>query len=507
MERLTRMAQLRQQSRTPDTVPLASQRDGETIGHPSAEAAPVAGSTDAAADVASGSIWRRVRRDFFLLGAGSIGIVIAQLGFRSILVTALAPSAYGHLTLILSVYNTVMIIGASGIPNATSRYIAAVAPGDDRLIVSSAIKATTWPTILAAAITALAAGVLLKTPMAALLGAAGLSSLVYSLLTTGILRGRGHVIAAASILPVAAVSEVTLLLGLRLSWLPFTQNSAFAVFCIGNCIGLIMGVVCTMRTRPARTPEIRLPRGTEPGSVPSPRQLLGFSVWLATATAAVALLPLIMRAVAVIDSYTVVALMDISLVLLNIPQRIGAVIVQAVIPHVTRALGAGTASVVTISRREHVFLITPFVVGAAIVAFTPLLSSLFHLIGKPGYAKSADYLALALLAGPARILYGVVQGILIAHGDGRFLARNAWSVAIVASIAMLAATLLGSTTAAFGVFVIASWAIYLVGLLRVSYVSEAGSKFSPYKLLFRRVGRLGGRLRRVSTEPQVDATD
>jgi O-antigen/teichoic acid export membrane protein len=470
------------------------------------KAASVDAAGAAANDDASVSIWRRVRRDFFLLGAGSIGIVIAQLGFRSILVTGLAPNAYGHLSLILSVYNTVMIIGASGIPNATSRYVAAVAPGDDRAIVSSSIKATAWPTILAAAITAVASGVLLKTPMAAVLAAAGLSSLVYSLLTTGILRGRGHILAAASILPVAAASEVTLLLGLRLSWLPFTPDSAFAVFCIGNCIGLVVGVVCTIRTRPARTPEIQLPRGTEPGSVPSPRQLLGFSVWLATATAAVALLPLIMRTVAVIDSYTVVALMDISLVLLNIPQRVGAVIVQAVIPHATRALRTGKTSV-TISRREHLYLIVPFAIGAAIVAFTPLLSSLFHLIGKPAYARSADYLALAMLAGPARIFYGLVQGVLIAHGDGRFLARNAWSVAIVASIAMLVATLLGSTKAAFGVFVVASWAIYLVGLLRVAYIGEADSEFSPYRSLLRRAVGLAGRSRRFSTEPQLETTD
>jgi O-antigen/teichoic acid export membrane protein len=425
-----------------------------------------------------------------MLGAGSVGIVIAQLGFRSILLTALTPNAYGHLSLILGLYNTVMIIGASGIPNGASRYIAAVTPRDDRQIVASSIKATVWPAVIAAAITAIASGVLLKTPLAALLGAAGLSSLVYSLLTTGILRGRGHVIAAASILPVAALSEVGLLTALRLSWLPFTPNSAFAVFCIGNCIGLAAGIICTIRTNPPREPEVRLPAGTEPGSVPSPRQLLGFSVWLAVATGAVALLPLIMRALAVIDSYTVVALIDIALVLLNIPQRMGSVIVQAVIPHATRALGTKNASV-TISRREHAVLIVPFALGAAVIAFTPIFTSLFELLGKATYGRAADYLALALLAGPPRVLYGLVQGVLIAHGDGRFLARNAWSVTIVASAAMLATILLGSTLAAFGVFVVASWVIYLVGLARIAHVSDPGSQFAPYRSLLRRTVQLG----------------
>ncbi len=435
-----------------------------------------------------------------MLGAGSVGIVIAQLGFRSILVAALSSNAYGHLTLILSIYNAVWIIGASGIPNGASRYIAAIAPRDDHPIVWSAIRATAWPTLVAAIVIAVVSGVLLKTPMAALLSAAGLASLIYSLLAMGILRGRGHIIAAASILPVAAFSEVALLVGLRLSWLPFTPNSAFAVFCIGNCIGLLAGVVCTIRTRPPRTPEIRLPQGTEPGSVPGPRQLLGFSIWLAAATAAVALLPLVMRLVAVIDSYTVVALIDIALVLLNIPQRMGAVIVQAVVPHATRALGTDNASI-TISRREHAILIIPFAIAAAVVAFTPLFRSFFDLLGKPAYAKSADYLALALLAGPARVLYGLVQGILIAHGDGRFMARNAWSVTITASIAMLAAVLLGSTTVAFGAFVVACWVIYLVGLARIRYIDGVGSEFTPYRSFFRRAARLGRS--RLSTTPQL----
>ncbi len=457
--------------------------------------------TEASQGGASISIWRRVRRDVVWLGAGSVGIVLAQLCFRSILVSALAPGAYGHLSLILTLYNTVMIVGASGIPNATSRYIAAIAPADDRPIVSSAIRATVWPTFAAALITAVASGVLLKTPIAALLAAAGLSSLVYSLLTMGILRGRGRVIAAASILPVAAFSEVALLLGLRLSWLPFTPSSAFAVFCLGNCIGLLAGVLCTIRTRPTRTPEIRLPQGSEPGCVPSPRQLFGFSVWLASATAAVMLLPLIMRVVAVIDSYTVVALIDIALVLLNIPQRLGAVIVQAVIPHATRALGTGGASV-TISRREHALLIAPFAIGAAVVAFTPLLGSFFHLIGRPGYGRSADYLALALLAGPARILYGLVQGVLTAHGDGRFLARNAWSVTILTSIAMLLATLLGSTIVAFGAFVVGCWATYLIGYLRIGHVEGSGSELAPYASWL----RLGARPSRIPVG-QVGASD
>ena len=81
------------------------------------------------------SIWRRVRRDAVLLGGGSVAIVVAQLGFRSILVILLVPAAYGRLSLILSLYNTVFLIGASGLPNSVARYISISNPSEDAGIV------------------------------------------------------------------------------------------------------------------------------------------------------------------------------------------------------------------------------------------------------------------------------------------------------------------------------------------------------------------------------------
>jgi O-antigen/teichoic acid export membrane protein len=209
------------------------------------------------------------------------------------------------------------------------------------------------------------------------------------------------------------------------------------------------------------------------GAVPSARELLGFSMWLGLATVGVAVMPLVMRFAAAFDSYSVVATIDVALVLLSIPQRVGTVIVQAVIPHATRALGKKDVTL-TISRREHVIMIAPFVVAAIIVAFTPIVGTVFGLLGRPGYAKGAEYLALALLAGPARILYGLVQGILVAHGDGRFLARNSLSITVIASVLIFALAALGSTVGAFGVFVVACWAVYLVGLARVHRFGPAG---------------------------------
>jgi O-antigen/teichoic acid export membrane protein len=406
-----------------------------------------------------------------LLGAGSTGIVITQLGFRGILVIALAPSAYGRLTLILSIYNTVFLIGASGLPNSVARYISVSSRAQDAAIIRSAIRAGAGPTVIAAVTVATISALLLRSPLAFIFAAIGLSSLVYSLLTTGILRGRGKIVLAASIIPIAAIFEFAPLALLWLSGLGVTPLSAFGVFCLGNLIGLIAGVVCTIRTSP-RILDKDSQVESELGAVPTSRELLGFSIWLGAATIALAIIPLIMRSIAAIDSYTIVAVVDVALVLLSIPQRLGVVIVQAAVPHATRALRTGNINL-TISRREHVVLIVPFALLAAVIVFTPIVGSVFTLLGRPEYAKSAPYLALALLAGPPRILYGLVQGVLVAHGDGRFLARNAWVITIIATAIMLAVALLGSVLMAFAVFVVASWVIYINGLRRIHHLSAA----------------------------------
>lgn len=424
----------------------------------------------------SPSILRRVRRDIVLLGAGNIGVVFAQLCFRSILIAALVPAAYGRLSLILSVYNTVWIIGASGLPSSVARYIALIAPSDDSAIIRSAIRAGTWPTIVAAGLVATVAGVVLGSPIAFLFGAVGLSSLVYSLITMGILRGRGRVGSAASIMPIAGVGEVILLATLWGSGLGLTAISGFGVFCLGNIIGLIAGIICVMHTAPSRfnrIPGVRPSVGDNlHAHTPTSRQMLGLSLWLSLATIGIAVLPLILRLAAALDSYTVVAITDVALVLFTIPQRMGAVIVAAVVPHASRAINKEDAAL-TISRREHFIVIVPFVLIAIVVAFTPVVGWLFDSLGRPEYATSAQYLALALLAGPARVLYGLVEGVLVAHDEGRFMAVNAFSIAMLASGAILAAAALGSVLMAFVVFVIAIWAIYLCGLQRITRLNLA----------------------------------
>src|SRR5262249_19274902 len=94
------------------------------------------------------------------------------------------------------------------------------------------------------------------------------------------------------------------------------------------------------------------------------------------------------------------------------------------------------------------------------------------------YEQSADYLALALLAGPARILYGLVEGALVAHGEGRFLAFNVLSISAIASVAMLAAAALGSVAVAFVIFVAAFWVIYFCGQRRVAQLRPSPAPFA-----------------------------
>jgi O-antigen/teichoic acid export membrane protein len=409
-------------------------------------------------------MWRRIRRDVVLLGAGNIAVVIAQLGFRSILITALVPAAYGRLSLILSIYNTVWIIGASGLPNTVARYIAMRTPMDDSAIIRAAVRAGILPTAIAAAIVTVVAGVLLNSPWACLFAAIGLSSLVYQLLTMGILRGRGYTGRAASVMPIAALAEVSPLAFLWLSGLGVTPLDAFGVFCAGNLIGLLAGVVLTKQT--AHQGRASSPTEANIAEAPSVRELLGFSMWLGAATIGIAMLPLIVRSAAALDSYTTVAVIDVALVILAIPQRLGSVVVLAVTTHASRALGDGGVTP-TIARRESVMATAPFLLAAVVVASTPLVGWIFTALGRPAYSRSADYLALALLAGPARILYGLVQGVLIAHGQGRFLAISTLWTTASASAMIFAAVALGSTEIAFAVFVAAFWVIYLIGRARV----------------------------------------
>ena len=247
--------------------------------------------------------------------------------------------------------------------------------------------------------------------------------------------------------------------------------SAFGVFCLGNVISIAIGGILVIRTSPMRRHAEKHPANGKHGPVPTSRELLGFSMWLGVATASVAAMPLIMRAAATFDSYTVVAVVDVALVLLSIPQRLGAVIVSAVVPHATRGIQTGKA-MLTISRREHLFMVVPFVLAALIVTFTPILGWLFGALGRPEYAKSTSYFALALLAGPARILYGLVAGVLAAHGQGRFLAFNALAITIVASCVIAVGAALGSIVVGFIAFTVACWAIYLNGLLRINRVAS-----------------------------------
>jgi O-antigen/teichoic acid export membrane protein len=435
-------------SQRPETVSLPA---GETVGDASS----------------AQSLWQRIRRDVAILAAGNIGVVAAQLLFRSILIAALVPAGYGRLSLVLGIYNTIWIIGASGLPSSVARYIAAITPADDRQIINSAIRASLLPIAIASIVVATVSGYLLKSPLACIFAAVGLVSLVYSLLAMGILRGRGRMGPAASILPLAALGEVAPLALLWGSGVLITPLLAFGVFCFGNVVGLVAGIAFTLKTTPPRDSMDELVKRHTPGS----RELLGFSMWLGAATIGVAILPLVIRSAAALDSYTTVAIIDVSIVLLSIPQRIGTVILLAVVPHATRALNRERATL-TISLQENAMMIAPFLILAIIVAFTPVIGWLFDLLGRPIYAKSADYLALALLAGPARILYGVVEGILIAHGQGRLLARNALSITVVASAMIVAATILGSTILAFSVFASAFWAIYLLGLTQVNRLAR-----------------------------------
>src|SRR5262249_52390224 len=264
--------------------------------------------------------------------------------------------------------------------------------------------------------------------LAALFGAVGVSSLVYSQLATGVLRGRHRVSGAASVMPVAGLAEMLAPGCLVVSRLPGAGGSPVGTFCPGNVIGLASAALLVVRTTPRASAEAK-----ESAETPSGRELLGFSLWLAGAAAGIAALPLIMRLAAALDSYTQAAIVDLALVIFNIPQRIGAIVSMAVVPHASRAATNRTNIAFRISRRQQALAIVPFLILAVVLAATELIEMLADAIGRPEYEQSARYAALVMLAGPARVLYGLTAGILIGHGKGRFLCLTVLSVLFVSS--------------------------------------------------------------------------
>jgi O-antigen/teichoic acid export membrane protein len=414
------------------------------------------------------SIWARVWRDFLILGAGNVGVVILQLCFRAILIVQLVPASYGRLALLLTVYNTIWIFANSGLPNSIARYIAINPPGNDTLVLRAAIRAAAIPMIVVGLVMACIAGALLNSPLAGLFGAVGVSSLVYSQLGTGVLRGRHRVSHAATVMPVAGLAELVLLVALLVSGLQVTEVSAFGAFSLGNVIGLAFATILVIRTTPRARPDAAA-AGVK---TPTSRQLLGFSLWLAGAAAGIAALPLIMRLAAALDSYTQAAIVDLALVIFNIPQRAGAIVAMAVVPHASRAATTGSIGF-RISRRQQALAIVPFLFLAVVFAATPAIEWLADAIGRPEYEQSAKYAALVMLAGPARVLYGLTAGILIGQGRARFLCLTVLTVLLAASAVIVVSASQGQTMVAFAVFVAAIWTLYLVTLSRVQRLSAA----------------------------------
>jgi len=64
--------------------------------------------------------------------------------------------------------------------------------------------------------------------------------------------------------------------------------------------------------------------------------------------------------------------------------------------------------------------------------------------------------------------------MLIGHGKGRFLCLTVLTVLLVSSGAIIASASRGDTLLAFGVFVVAIWALYLTTLWRAEKLSTEG---------------------------------
>jgi len=401
---------------------------------------------------------RALARDLGFLGAGMMLFAVQQLLFRTLALATLPASDYGRLSLVLSVYGVVILVGAMGMPDVIVRTLAPLRPenvDDEIAAINAAIRASAGPTMLAAALAAGVALAVLQEPLSAVLVALGVTCWVYSLVAAGVFRGRGQVRRAASVQPLAGAMQCLGAIGLA-AFEALSTSTAIAVFVLGHFTALGVSARWLVRDNQSINAYIGRPPST-PDHAPIPADLLRASAWLGAGMFLTAMLPVVIRAAAALDSYATVAAVDVALTLVAMFQRLGGIVLQALLPHHARATKFNASSP-AVSLRVALLTSAPFLLLGLVASSTSAPSDLLSLVGASELTEVGPYLGLALLAAPSRLLYGVAQSRLIARDEPHFLAMNALTTTGAGAVMILALAQSGSVLAAFACFAAMSWA-------------------------------------------------
>lgn len=398
-------------------------------------------------------MWRRVRRDSAILIGSAVAMAALQLGFRALAVYELPIAAYGRVALLLSVFNTFLVVAHFGIPVAAARVAArSGTAGRSTAHLRAAALAGAGPCLVASAAMAAATVWVTSSAAGALVAAAGMAAMAAGVVLGGLLRGVGRVWASATIQPANALAQLAVLGGAVLAGAHVGVHWVLVSFYAGNLAALaVAGALYLAVPRAA---------GAAPDPEAEPGAILRFSAWLTIATIGVYGLTLAPRLVLAHVSYRDVAVFDLAMLAYTFPQRLTASFVTALVPLAAREQ-LHAARVRVASRIDALVLTAAVGALSGVLYVTGFLETLLRAAGLGSYAASAPLLVVVLLAAPAELFFAVNSGLLQAFGRSKRLAAGTWAVLAVTGAAMPFTARIGSTALAATV-VCGYWLLLLV---------------------------------------------
>lgn len=405
----------------------------------------------------NGAMWRSVGRDSLIFFASACSLVVLQFAYRYLSVRELSVSDYGRVALLLSIFNAATVVGTYGVPATVSR-LAARTGGQrrDRELLRAAALATIGPTAAAVLAMAISTYVVTRSPLDTLVAAVGVPPMIWALLYSGFIRGKGMTWAAATIQPANIVLQMLALGVLVASGVKVGVGWVLASFYIGNFGAYGAALLCRRSAllRASAVPD------DDPDPDAGARRILSFSAWLALANFAVLLLAVLPRISLAQSSYREVALFDLALLVYTIPQRLRSSFLIALLPIAAVERKRGTRMTVP-GNRDLLLLTCAFLVLDGLLWSTHLVRTLLDAVGMSAYAGAEPLLLIVLLAAPAELFFGINSALLQAFGESRKL--SAISVAVLAG-----ATVVSPLTALLGpsylacVLVAAYWILHFL---------------------------------------------
>lgn len=361
-------------------------------------------------------MWRSVSRDSLIFFASACSLVVFQFGYRYLSIDALSVNAYGRVALLLSIFNGVTVIGVYGIPATISR-LAARTNGHARDVglLRAASIATIGPCALATIVMTGATYVVTRSSLDSLVAAVGVPPMIWAVLYSGFIRGKGLIWRAAVIQPANIVLQVVALVAMMALGAKLNVGWVLASFYIGN-FGAYGAALLYRRLALRRANQI----DDELDPEATPRRILSFSVWLALANLAVLMLTIVPRIALARSSYREVAVFDLALLVYTIPQRLRSSFLIALLPvaSVERQRGAR----ITVPGNVDLAMISvAFLAIDGLLWVTHALRFLFVHVGMSSYTGAEPLLLIILLAAPAELFFGLNSGLLQAYGQSRRL--------------------------------------------------------------------------------------